>query len=786
MLQIKEKRQAARPNNPYTKRTKQNTLTRNESTIHNTPPTKISDFVPKEQTQNNCNNSGNKVLIQQYDNNMKSSPNANVLSSNIYIKRQSPYVSILNLSETVPSHTNCRVNDNRSVQDEDPRFRLRSPQHCIPRNPYLKDKVANSSNEDRNHQKVLLSQADNRALNRIANQEMEGDSRDNFKSKVVTELPKSPHSQSDIKGTKRMIINPYSKCIKISSSCIHDKPESFSELLKSAHDQDSDIHASVKVIVNPYFKVARINSKDYENSSFPCKKFEVPRDHQDPDVQLNRKIVVQPYTTMAIKDINPEIKSVKIRTSWQRQHSQSIDKPHNVEKNITNGSMRNHSNLSTPSSSARKEISSKIFDEYGKGIICEGALSNVAKNAKGKSAIEKEIKDNHASVVSNCTQYNNHSQTQMYQRSNIPCRRKKMTGSPSRSQIGNTTKKSSAHHPQHSHTNPLSQEPHFYRNKKLMPQISFASVRHMVDLHGAVNPRSTNFTCTVKNANSTNMKPIEQKKISRDSENKKISYFPKKNSTSPSSRKEIGKILVGCGKRKISEKKKNAAAHEKGNVDMNFKACVSNTHRDPIYSNSMKFKNEQHHSFSRAKSTLPPLPKTLTYDEKRVQPISDKNRKRLIREADLNDPLQNGWKLFPHQKVGILRALLMRRLILAFDMGLGKTLIGCVWAKAFKNTFSGLKVFIICPVSLKKEWGITMTKVLPNFSFESEKKSKKCKKLPNAIESFEIDICSWAKIPTKVPNSIERYAVIGDEAHNMQSMESTRTKEMLKLVLSKR
>ncbi len=61
----------------------------------------------------------------------------------------------------------------------------------------------------------------------------------------------------------------------------------------------------------------------------------------------------------------------------------------------------------------------------------------------------------------------------------------------------------------------------------------------------------------------------------------------------------------------------------------------------------------------------------LQYEETRCMPIDDDHLEDLIENAELDKPLKNGWKLFDHQKEGILRALKMRRLILAFDMGLG-------------------------------------------------------------------------------------------------------------------
>jgi hypothetical protein len=181
-------------------------------------------------------------------------------------------------------------------------------------------------------------------------------------------------------------------------------------------------------------------------------------------------------------------------------------------------------------------------------------------------------------------------------------------------------------------------------------------------------------------------------------------------------------------------------------------------------------------------SNKPKLPPELEYDETRCHPINDEYRLKLIKAADLGGTLKNGWKLLPHQKVGILKAVQMRRLILAYDMGLGKTLIGCVYAKAFKETFPNLKVYVIAPVTLKKEWERTATEIV-GLECEVEKKGS------NGMldqESLALRITSWSKVPLRVPPNIENFVVICDEAHNLQSMESARTKDTLKLVLAER
>lgn len=64
------------------------------------------------------------------------------------------------------------------------------------------------------------------------------------------------------------------------------------------------------------------------------------------------------------------------------------------------------------------------------------------------------------------------------------------------------------------------------------------------------------------------------------------------------------------------------------------------------------------------------LPAALQFHPKQVEPVEDEYTASLIEYADLDAPLANGWTLFPHQKKAVKQALLMRRFILALDMGL--------------------------------------------------------------------------------------------------------------------
>lgn len=122
----------------------------------------------------------------------------------------------------------------------------------------------------------------------------------------------------------------------------------------------------------------------------------------------------------------------------------------------------------------------------------------------------------------------------------------------------------------------------------------------------------------------------------------------------------------------------------------------------------------------------------------------------------------------------------MRRMILALDMGLGKTLIGCVWSRAFLKTFGSLRIVVLCPVSLKKEWQRTAEEAT---GLKVQDDDAKTRSLDD--DDADMQIASWAKVP-KPPELTKHFVVVCDEAHSMQSMTAARTKDTLRLVNSKR
>ena len=122
-----------------------------------------------------------------------------------------------------------------------------------------------------------------------------------------------------------------------------------------------------------------------------------------------------------------------------------------------------------------------------------------------------------------------------------------------------------------------------------------------------------------------------------------------------------------------------------------------------------------------------------------AQQLHDAETAQILAAAgDLAAPLPNGDILYAHQRVAVEFLIRQRRAILADDMGLGKTLSALVAAKAF-----GLRVLVVCPVSLRDNWLKEAAKI----------------QLP-------IEVYSWAKQPAPLEQS---YVVIADEAHAIQT-----------------
>jgi len=130
----------------------------------------------------------------------------------------------------------------------------------------------------------------------------------------------------------------------------------------------------------------------------------------------------------------------------------------------------------------------------------------------------------------------------------------------------------------------------------------------------------------------------------------------------------------------------------------------------------------------------------------------------------LDERLPDGRLLYAHQKEAVQWALSMLQSrykggILALDMGLGKTLVALVTAKIYSQAFPEVKILVICPAFLNKNWW----------------------KEANGV-GINVEIYSWQKQP-EVPSV--SYLLIVDEAHYAQSGKKTqRGKHFLNLCQS--
>ena len=112
--------------------------------------------------------------------------------------------------------------------------------------------------------------------------------------------------------------------------------------------------------------------------------------------------------------------------------------------------------------------------------------------------------------------------------------------------------------------------------------------------------------------------------------------------------------------------------------------------------------------------------------------------------------LADGRRLYAHQQEAIERLVRQSRLILAHDLGLGKTLSSLLAAMTF-----GRAIFVIAPLSTHIPW-----------LREAE------------AVGVPIEIYTWAKLPP-VPEA--NFVLIGDEAQMIQNLETRRTKAFLAL-----
>ena len=108
-----------------------------------------------------------------------------------------------------------------------------------------------------------------------------------------------------------------------------------------------------------------------------------------------------------------------------------------------------------------------------------------------------------------------------------------------------------------------------------------------------------------------------------------------------------------------------------------------------------------------------------------------------------------------------------------YSQGLGKTLIGLIWAKAFCNTIPNCVAIVIAPCTLLEIWKKEASLV----GLSSSNVDPRC----------NIRFASWAKIPSVqelLRVGCKSFVLICDEAHAMQTLKSARTQAALALCQS--
>ena len=122
-----------------------------------------------------------------------------------------------------------------------------------------------------------------------------------------------------------------------------------------------------------------------------------------------------------------------------------------------------------------------------------------------------------------------------------------------------------------------------------------------------------------------------------------------------------------------------------------------------------------------------------------------------VRPFLAGEPVANGQVLFEHQREAVRLMIERKRVILAHDLGLGKTRSALIAARGYE-----LRVIVICPAGLEINW-----------QREAE-----------AVQ-VPIEVYSWAKLPRLTED--DDYILIADEAHYAQNLKTRRTQGFLKL-----
>ncbi len=129
--------------------------------------------------------------------------------------------------------------------------------------------------------------------------------------------------------------------------------------------------------------------------------------------------------------------------------------------------------------------------------------------------------------------------------------------------------------------------------------------------------------------------------------------------------------------------------------------------------------------------------------------------------GDLTAQLANGWRLYQHQIEAVETLAVWGSGILAYEMGLGKSLVGCVLGKAYEAAY-GARVIVVGPRTLRVTWMREAAAVglgIEYYTYE---------RMPSA-EDLRADLFQ------------RPYVLFADEAAAFQNMAAQRTRRAIDL-----
>lgn len=142
-----------------------------------------------------------------------------------------------------------------------------------------------------------------------------------------------------------------------------------------------------------------------------------------------------------------------------------------------------------------------------------------------------------------------------------------------------------------------------------------------------------------------------------------------------------------------------------------------------------------------------------------------------------------GTRLYPYQKMGVIKIIKAGRVLLADDMGLGKTIQAIAAVEIFNRYFNIQRVLVICPTSLKYQWKSEIRKFTGRDASVIEGLVHKRKDLYRQDDFYKIISYGMARNDVNLINAWEPDLLIVDEAQRIKNWK-TLTARSVKKILS--